>query len=67
MRKGKSTKEQEEENARILSEFVSSEDPELIYELTEILGKGYRLPTIHNTTPYFPSVCYPAKTGSPFI
>lgn len=40
MRKGKSTKEQEEENARILSEFVSSEDPELIYELTEILGKG---------------------------
>jgi hypothetical protein len=66
MRKGKSTKEQEEENARILSEFVSSEDPELIYELTEILGKGYRLPTIHNNI-LFPFRLLPAKTGSPFI
>lgn len=42
MRKGnKGSKEQEEENAQILKGFVASEDPELIYELTDILGKGY--------------------------
>jgi len=33
-------KEQEEENELILRELVSGEDPELIYELTDTLGKG---------------------------